>query len=104
MFGVAGGVNQALDLFDTEQHGQALSPGPGPGQDAEPGLSPFEQLAVKTAQTGEDHIARVPGQTPLFDQVKQVGLDLVVIECVGSPAKIGGQPGQGIGVCLLGSG
>ena len=81
MFGVAGGVNQALDLFDTEQHGQALLP--GPGRDAEPGLFPFEQLTVKTAQSGEDHIARVPGQPALFDQVKQVGLDLVVIEGVG---------------------
>tara|TARA_B100000315_G_scaffold239393_1_gene258126 strand:- start:274 stop:531 length:258 start_codon:yes stop_codon:yes gene_type:complete len=58
----------------------------------ETGFIVVQEIVVEGAHSGKGDVAAAEGQTTVFDEVYQVGLDLVVGQLIGGCVVVSGQP------------
>ena len=97
---IAHTAQQPVDFLDTQDLGKSLL-SPSYGQ-VETGFVPLQEIVVEGAHSGKGDVAATEGQTTVFDEVYQVGLDLLVGQLIGGCVVVSGQPYDAADVSSLG--
>ena len=97
---IADTVQQPLYFLDTQDLGKSLL-SPSNGQ-VETRFIAAQEIVVEGTHSGKGDVAAAEGQTTVFDEVYQVGLDLLVGELIGGRVVVSGQPYDAADVCSLG--